>query len=673
MQVEALSPHELAVLLNTSANPQQYLILDCRSFFDYNYCHVREARNAFYSKILRRRFLNGKTSDDYLLSQLMNGIDKCDRDRCLVLYGLEDQKHFEGTAKFLSALIQRIEQYELFKKVLHMKGPFSDFHKHYPSLCESAEVVSTISSSNPLFSEQDEATQGCSQSPFKSNLYHSPSAQTVMAGPRFTKLRLPTSYSSPCIASSSSENEPSGPTEILDFMFLGSQEDALDRNFLSKLPIQKVINISENCPRSDLIPNDERHFLRIPVNDTYDAKLSPFFEKAYEFIEDARRSNQKVLVHCLAGISRSATLAIAYVMRSKKLTAEDAYKFVQTRRPSISPNFNFMGQLTVYERNLRRAKLLPPVPSGCAQSFGRRPESIDDSVKTTVTKERRELPTNENGKRKMETPLSMPQRPRILFSNTATRREANPSLSWKNIPIPTIPSPSTEFSKLDISLQNDVSLENPLFGVDRVDPLVDGVCELVEDRSAKSCVASDIYLKDKVKPRIKKPSNLCLPLTSMMERSSSWSDKLGFSSHKFSNSSESFSQQKVATERKASNPQGERPRIRKRSHRLRKHDKNGAFDPIDEEGLDDLSDYELRRSTCTTTSSSTVYSSISTDSNTSELAPQTPESGYQDEFTIKRKLEQPDVPADLNLGQPECFDPEKDSLSSNSSLEIAVQ
>lgn len=55
-------------------------------------------------------------------------------------------------------------------------------------------------------------------------------------------------------------------------------------SLLQTLPINKVINISKTCPRSDLIPNDERHFLRIPVNDTYDAKLSPFFQQAYEFI-----------------------------------------------------------------------------------------------------------------------------------------------------------------------------------------------------------------------------------------------------------------------------------------------------------------------------------------------------------------------------------------------------
>lgn len=36
-------------------------------------------------------------------------------------------------------------------------------------------------------------------------------------------------------------------------------------------------------------------------------------------LDDAKRSGDKVLVHCLAGISRSPTLAMAYIMRHKKL------------------------------------------------------------------------------------------------------------------------------------------------------------------------------------------------------------------------------------------------------------------------------------------------------------------------------------------------------------------
>jgi hypothetical protein len=82
-------------------------------------------------------------------------------------------------------------------------------------------------------------------------------------------------------------------------------------------------------------------------------------------------SNGRVFIHCLgeyfidlsieqsslpcsslAGISRSPALAIAYIMRYLNLSADDAYRYVKDRRSHISPNFNFLGQLSEYERHL---------------------------------------------------------------------------------------------------------------------------------------------------------------------------------------------------------------------------------------------------------------------------------------------------------------------------------
>ncbi|KAJ8417066.1 hypothetical protein AAFF_G00282930 [Aldrovandia affinis] len=166
---------------------------------------------------------------------------------------------------------------------------------------------------------------------------------------------LPMSLSQPCLPVANV-----GPTRILPHLYLGSQKDVLNKDLMAQNGITYVLNASNTCPKPDFIC--ESHFMRIPVNDNYCEKLLPWLDKTNEFIDKAKVSNCRVIVHCLAGISRSATIAIAYIMKTMGLSSDDAYRFVKDRRPSISPNFNFLGQLLEFEKDLRLMMALSSGP-----------------------------------------------------------------------------------------------------------------------------------------------------------------------------------------------------------------------------------------------------------------------------------------------------------------------
>jgi protein-tyrosine phosphatase len=53
-----------------------------------------------------------------------------------------------------------------------------------------------------------------------------------------------------------------------------------------------------------------------------------------------------------AGVSRSASIVIAYLMKNRNLTFDSAYKFVKEKRTKIQPNPGFIAQLRAYESNL---------------------------------------------------------------------------------------------------------------------------------------------------------------------------------------------------------------------------------------------------------------------------------------------------------------------------------
>lgn len=71
-----------------------------------------------------------------------------------------------------------------------------------------------------------------------------------------------------------------------------------------------------------------------------------------DIAEEAMSARCGVLVHCVAGVSRSVTVTLAYLMQRHRLCLRDAFELVRSRKTDIAPNFHFMRQLHSFERDL---------------------------------------------------------------------------------------------------------------------------------------------------------------------------------------------------------------------------------------------------------------------------------------------------------------------------------
>lgn len=68
-------------------------------------------------------------------------------------------------------------------------------------------------------------------------------------------------------------------------------------------------------------------------------------------------ANQKVLIHCQQGVSRSASLVIAYIMKSKSMDINEAYAYVKNKSPCIGPNMSLIYQLCEWGKTLARPNI----------------------------------------------------------------------------------------------------------------------------------------------------------------------------------------------------------------------------------------------------------------------------------------------------------------------------
>jgi protein-tyrosine phosphatase len=135
-------------------------------------------------------------------------------------------------------------------------------------------------------------------------------------------------------------------SSIVDnLLYLGSQAST-NNEALVTYNIQNVISIGCN----PICYNPIVKIFKYDIEDNSDSdNLYKFFNQTipniHNIINECIDKKEPILVHCQAGMSRSAAVIITWLMFYKNITYEEAYKYVKERRPVITPNATFVDYM----------------------------------------------------------------------------------------------------------------------------------------------------------------------------------------------------------------------------------------------------------------------------------------------------------------------------------------
>lgn len=113
------------------------------------------------------------------------------------------------------------------------------------------------------------------------------------------------------------------PSRVLSYMYLGNLLHANNHGMLTAMGIKRVLSIGEELSWTEAEREAFGPDNVMVLRDLQDNGCDPLqfqFWRCLDFIEEGHRKNEPVLVHCRVGVSRSATICIAEVMRTMRLS-----------------------------------------------------------------------------------------------------------------------------------------------------------------------------------------------------------------------------------------------------------------------------------------------------------------------------------------------------------------
>jgi atypical dual specificity phosphatase len=153
------------------------------------------------------------------------------------------------------------------------------------------------------------------------------------------------------------------PSDCIDISMITSRIFLGSYDFCAKvMDGLKLYGITHLLTVGDKMPAcHPDHFtykiIDIPDRDSID--ISKYFDECFQFINDSLQENKenKVLIHCFAGCSRSVTITAAYLMITNTMSFPEAFEIVRKSRHFVKPNRGFRSKLRGLAKKLGKYDL----------------------------------------------------------------------------------------------------------------------------------------------------------------------------------------------------------------------------------------------------------------------------------------------------------------------------
>jgi protein-tyrosine phosphatase len=146
-------------------------------------------------------------------------------------------------------------------------------------------------------------------------------------------------------------------SQITPHLFLSNWSSSENMELLKSYNIRAILT-AETHFREQKVLDEYKNlgisYKQIFVEDSTMENISLYFNPSYDFIEEHVSKGQNVLVNCYAGVSRSATLVLNWIIRNwykscppfgPHEAVSNAIEFLRKKRPIINPNSGFVKQL----------------------------------------------------------------------------------------------------------------------------------------------------------------------------------------------------------------------------------------------------------------------------------------------------------------------------------------